>query len=94
VACGVQADGFEDRIDVDLRPNRCRVARSLSRMGAIPMVTPGAMTEARMVLVVDDDAAMRRWKVRFVRSDYGSQSLPRLRICSAALTRTCPGAEC
>jgi len=30
-----------------------------------------------MVLVVDDDAAMRRWKARFVRSDYGSKSSPR-----------------
>jgi hypothetical protein len=45
-----------------------------------------------IVLVVDDDAAMRRWKARFVRSDYGSKSSPRLRISSAALTRTCLGA--
>ena len=27
VACGVRADGFEDRIEVDLRPSRCRVAQ-------------------------------------------------------------------
>jgi hypothetical protein len=30
-----------------------------------------------MVLVVDDDAAMRRWKARFARSDYGAASLLR-----------------
>jgi hypothetical protein len=60
-------------------------------MGAIPMVSPGD-DGSGMVLVVDDDAAMRRWKARFVRSDYGSKSSPRLGISSAALTRTCLGA--
>jgi len=92
VACGVRADGFEDRIGVDLRPNRCRVAQIVVKDGGDSDGDPRGHVGSGMVLVVDDDAAMRRWKARFVRSDYGSKSSPRLRISSAALTRTCLGA--
>ena len=73
VACGVRADGFEDRIEVDWRPNRCRVAQIVVKDGGDCDGDPRGHDGSGMVLVVDDDAAMRRWKARFVRSDYGSK---------------------
>ena len=93
VACGVRADGFEDRIEVDLRPNRYRVAQIVGKDGGDSDGDPRGHDGSGMVLVVDDDAAMRRWKARFVRSDYGSKS-PRLRMSSAVLTQICLAAQC
>jgi len=88
-AYGVRADGFEDRIEVDLRPNRCRVAQIVVKDGGDSDGDPRGHDGSGMVFAVDDDAAVRRWKARFVRLDCGSQSSPRLRMSSAELTRTC-----
>jgi hypothetical protein len=70
----VRADGLEDRIEVDLRPNRCRLAQIVVKDGGDSDGDPRGHDGSGMVLVVDDDAAIRRWKARVVWSDYGSKS--------------------
>lgn len=95
-------DGFKDRIEVDSRPNRCRVTRVVvgdggdsDRRGSVHVARrwpQGDMTEADgMVFLLDNDP---HWGACFVTSDYASKSSPRLRIPrSRAALRWCIGGE-
>jgi hypothetical protein len=79
-------DGFKDRIEVDLRPNRCRVTQVVVGMEAIPM------------FVVDDDPPLHSrecaWLPGGWRAAGGISALkrcPGLRRCRSAARAECNG---